>query len=209
MKRNENMTNKSVADIDQSIWVNPKKEFGGNIYVISKQNITSLAGCPDVINGALDARNNMLPTLAHGPSDVASWANFDRNYQLTSLVGGPKTVGGYYSVESCNLTNLDGLPVKIGTNLFLCGNPLTSLRGINQLKEMNGFIYLSECSIKSHILGVFFINGCNGLMVDDNTSAFFERAAHCVNRHIDKGRAGIIPCQQELITLGLYDFANI
>jgi hypothetical protein len=61
--------------------------------------------------------------------------------------------------------------------------------------------------ITSHILGVFFIKGCKG--INSNNKGYFGRAAEIVNTHISKGRAGLLPCTQELIEAGLVAFAQI
>jgi hypothetical protein len=154
--------------------------------VISDVTLTSLEGSPDVV-GVL---------IASGIRHV------------TSLVGGPKEVGGKYSFTNGGLTSLDGIPVKIGGYLDLSNNPLTSLHGINKLKEMKGNIYLGGCPITSHILGVFFIKGCTGIVTSDNFD-FVRKVATIVNGHISKGRSGLLTCQQELIDAGLADFAKI
>jgi hypothetical protein len=103
---------------------------------------------------------------------------------------------------------LDGLPDKIVGYLFLFNNPLSSLRGINKLKEMDGPINLERCPITSHILGVFLIKGCDSIYPGMATSAF-GKAADIVNQHIGKGRAGLLICTHELIEAGLSDFAQI
>jgi hypothetical protein len=157
----------------------------GNVYVIDT-SIAYLDGCPEVIVGSFV---------------------IDDNHFLTSLVTGPTEVGGHYSAENCILTSLDGSPVKIGGYLSLSSNPLTSLKSINQLKEMKGTIFIDGCPIKSHILGVFFIKGCVGLFSD--CDPLCDKACDIVNRHILKGRAGLLACTQELIEAGLHDFAQI
>jgi hypothetical protein len=149
-------------------------------------NLSSLEGCPDEINGEF--------ACSHNP-------------YLDSLVGGPKITMCEYSASSCNLTSLIGIPVKIGGYLLLNDNPLTSLVGVNKLKEMSGAIYLDDCLITSHILGVFFIKGCSNIATINKGD--FGKAVKIVNRHIRKGRAGLLPCTQELIEAGLHDFAQI
>jgi hypothetical protein len=157
----------------------------GSIRVMNK-NLTSLDGCPEVIVGDF---------------------SIGRNHQLCSLVGGPREVGIFYSAYSCGLTSLEGLPVKIQGTLNLTCNPLTSLQGINQLKEMGGILYVDECPITSHILGVFFIKGCKGISASHDCP--LGKAVEILNRHIGKGRAGLLACTNELIGAGLADFAQI
>jgi hypothetical protein len=157
----------------------------GNIWIIGT-NLTSLEGCPEVVVGSFV---------------------IDDHRSLASLIGGPKEVGGFYAADRCGITCLEGIPVKIGRYFDIANNPLTSLQGINNLKEMDGWMNLRHCPITSHILGVFFIKGCKGLKTGGNQ--VFGKAANIVNRHIDKGRSGLLPCQQELIEAGLAEFAQI
>jgi hypothetical protein len=200
----------------------------GNI-VVSNRNLISLVDSPNIIHGSYDcSRNKGIRSLASGPKEVtgAYFAHdcslttivgapqsiggsfdIDGNPSLLSLVGGPKEVGGHYSADNCGLSSLEGLPVKIGGFLDLSDNPLTSLKGINQLKEMHGDLSLYECPITSHILGVFFINGCGWLIAAD--AGDFGKAADIVNRHISKGRSGLLMCTQDLIEAGLDAFAQI
>jgi hypothetical protein len=161
-------------------------DIAGNIYTTCR-NLISLEGCPKAVLGRF--------TVSDNPS-------------LFSLFGGPEEVlGASYMASHCGLTSLDGIPIKIGGSLYLNDNPLTSLQGINKLKEMNGSICINGCLITNHILGVFFIKGCQGISV--KYQGDFGKAADIVNRHIDKGRAGLLPCQKELIEAGLADFAQI
>jgi hypothetical protein len=157
--------------------------------------------------GNLHLSNQNLTALVNVPKIIPRRFGCSYNKKLQSLIGGPTNVGGRYSANDCALTSFNGIAVKIGGDLFLPNNPLTSLQGINQLKEMKGLIYLDDCPITSHILGVFFIKGCSGIYA--HTDTMFGQAAIIVNRHISKGRAGLLPCTQELIEAGLADFAQI
>jgi hypothetical protein len=160
----------------------------GDIWV-SHKNLTSLEGCPELVTGKFI---------------------LDSNSKLTSLIGGPKEVGGYYSADTCDLRSLEGLPIKINSELDIRYNEsLTSLQGINQLKEMKGHVWISGCPIASHILGVFLIKGCSGISNDEFAFGKLGAALEIVNSHISKGRAGLIACIQELIEAGLDDFAQI
>jgi hypothetical protein len=191
--------------------------------------LTSLKGCPDELLGScIISRNPQLSSLEYGPSFVGGnfhaadcsftslvgaprevKGNFviNRNERLTSLVGGPSIVGGKYTARYCELTSLIGIPSRIGGGLSLTDNPLTSLQGINKLKEMRGLIDLEFCQIKSHILGVFLIKGCSGIHTKDRD--ILGQVEQIVNAHIMKGRSGMLACQQELIDAGLSDFAQI
>lgn len=66
--------------------------------------LASLQGCPVIVGGDFDCRNN----------------------NLNSLKGGPKEVGGNYVCSGNNLTSLEGAPnKKIGFLLYSDENPLS------------------------------------------------------------------------------------
>jgi hypothetical protein len=183
------------------------KEVNGD-YSANNCGLTSLVGFPAVVgHGCYISDNPSLTSMEGGPEVVIGEFKVNHNPLLTSLIGGPKEVGDYYCVQDCGLISLEGLSVTIGGYLSLDSNPLTSLSGINKLKEMNGSIYANDCPITSHILGVFFIKGCLGIRTMG--SGDFRKAVGVVNRHISKGRAGLLACQKELIEAGLADFAQI
>ena len=119
----------------------------------------------------------------------------------------PNTIDGNFNCSFNELKSLDGIPVKIGGFLDISNNRFTSLQGIKQLKEMKGLLYTYNCPIKSHILGVFFINGCSGILANNRSN--FGKAVAIVNCHIRKGRSGLLPCTKELIEAGLEEFAKI
>jgi hypothetical protein len=57
-------------------------------------------------------------------------------------------------------------------------------------------------------LGVFFIKGCYGITSHD-ADAKISKVCDIVHKHISKGRAGLLPCTQELIEAGFAAFAQI
>jgi hypothetical protein len=158
------------------------------------------------IDGDLDLRQCELTSLEGCPTALSGGLFISRN-KLSTLLGGPTIVGNHFGASQCALTDLNGIPARIGGDLYLENNPLTSLQGINKLKEMNGWIYLRDCPITSHILGVFFIKGCKGIFA--GYSIQLQAASDIVNKHISKGRSGLIYCTQELIRAGLSQYADI
>jgi hypothetical protein len=199
------MTTKSFFDMGPEIW---KLSYGSSIYDFSGCGLTSLHGSPKIVNHSLLLEDNLLQSLSEGPSIVEGDFSIGSNRLIQSLHDGPKVVHGDYDATDCDIGMLSYVPERIEGDFLLAKNPLTSLKGINQLKEMDGRIYLDNCYIVSHILGVFFIKGCTGFKIRGSANPF-SMAAAIVNRHIDKGRAGLLPCQKELIEAGLTDFAQI
>jgi hypothetical protein len=198
---------KSVKDLGPDIWKYPNVKYSSRAYDLDYNGLTSLEGCPEIALHSLFLSNNVISSLAGSPKEINGDFGISENQQLGSLIGGPSIVHGYYAAVNCGLVSIDGIPEMINGSLNLSRNKLTSLQGITKLKEMNGYLYIDDCPITSHILGVLFIKGCKGIV--DNSISQITKAANIVNRHIEKGRSGLIPCQMELIEAGLADFAQI
>jgi hypothetical protein len=159
---------------------------GDSDFDISELSLESLEGCPKLVKGAFYVNDNKLRTL----------------------VGGPLWVGAMVDLTSNTLTSLDGIPAYIGGSLILDNNhTLTSLRGVNQVKTLGGSIIITDTPITSHILGVFFISGCDQLYTTDAGS--FGRAADIVNAYLHLGRSGLLQCTTALIESDLADYAQI
>jgi hypothetical protein len=179
-----NKTNSSVSDLP-TIITDPL--YDGTVRLVNF-GLTSLDGCPNVIPGRFEVRGN----------------------QLNSLFGGPSIVGDLYDASYNHIKSLDFLPTKIGGGFNLDSNRLVSLQGINKLKEMDGVIRIRDMNITSHILGVFFIKGCAGLMIRESKHvSSLTKAVNMVNDFILSGRGGLLPCQKALIEAGLHDYAQM
>ncbi|MCG3175395.1 MAG: hypothetical protein MOGMAGMI_00324 [Candidatus Omnitrophica bacterium] len=90
--------------------------------------LKTLKGCPEVVNGWFDCSYNNLTTLKGCP-EVVDGSFFCSNNQLTTLVGCPKVVNGRFDCSHNNLTTLEGCP-KVVNGWFDCdNNQLTTLVG--------------------------------------------------------------------------------
>jgi hypothetical protein len=204
---NMNDPSKSVADMGPEIWERPLVYLLKPWFFLNNKNLNSLSGSPQVIYGCIDLNNNPLLSWAGGPTEVRGC--IDANAcKFTSLVGCPTIIDGWFDIDHNPITTLDGIPERINGMLFLSNTLLTTLHGINKLKSMSGCIMLNRTAIQSHIMGVFFIKGCTGIDTNEYDTSF-AKAAEVVNRHIIKGRSGLLACTQELIKAGLADFAQI
>jgi len=84
----------------------------------SANQLTTLAGAPQTVDGEFYCRNNQLTTLEGAPKTVG--VDFlCGNNQLTSLVGAPQTVDGNFDCEHNQLTSLVGAPLTVG-GAFYC-----------------------------------------------------------------------------------------
>ena len=75
-------------------------------------NLTSLEGAPQIVNGAFYCSGNMLTSLTGAPQTVGGEFGCTDN-KLTSLEGAPETVGGEFSCYNNRLTSLAGAPKTI------------------------------------------------------------------------------------------------
>ena len=96
-----------------------------------------------------------------------------------------------------------GIDYEVGH--FDCyGNELTSLKGVHRyIAEIQGNFFASDNPIKSHVLGLLLIKGIAKIQLDN------KQVEEILNRHLDKGRAGMLMAQEELIEAGLEVFAQL
>ncbi len=71
-----------------------------------------------------------------------------------------------------------------------------------RITEIKG-IDASDNPIKSHVLGSLLIKGVTEVRLDN------EQVTEILNRHLGKGRAGMLMAQEELIEAGLEEFAQL
>lgn len=90
-------------------------------------NITSLRGCPRLIQGAFFCSRNFLKD--------------------NGLIGGPQQVEGSYAASSCGLKSLEGIAFKIEEDLYIDNNSLYSLEFIP--KEIQGSLYMAGNPIRT------------------------------------------------------------
>lgn len=113
----------------------------GNFYFEKCDNLTSLEGCPEIVEGDFIIKEcNNLKSLVGAPNEVDCFIctncsklitlqgapqyvehNFDceNNVSLSSLVGAPKEVGGNFECNHTAITSLEGAPESVG-GAFMC-----------------------------------------------------------------------------------------
>jgi hypothetical protein len=69
--------------------------------------------------------------------------------------------------------------------------------------EIKGIFYAIENPIESHVLGLLLVKGVTRVYLDN------EQVAKILNRHLGKGRAGMLMAQEELIDAGLEECARL
>ena len=124
--------------------------------------------------------------------------------KLTSLNGAPSHVGGGFNCSYTRLTSLAGAPSHVDGYFYCSYNELTSLKDVHKhITEIKGIFYAIKNPINSHVLGLLLIKGVTKVQLDN------ERVAEILNRHLGKGRVGMLMAQEELIEAGLEEFAQL
>jgi hypothetical protein len=165
-------------------------------------------GGPTTIHGNFNVSSNLLVSLIGGPQVVDGdyWIS---GTPLTSLVGAPDSIGGDFACVNTPILSIEGIPRHINGDIFLQNcRQLHSFENIQKhILSMDGFIYMEYTEITSNILGLFLIKGFKGIR--GNQPSYTLELMHIVNRHLIKGRAGMLSCQQELIESGHFELAQI
>ena len=157
----------------------------------------------DYEGGNFYCYNNKLTSLEGAPSHVDGYFNCSVN-KLTSLAGAPSHVGDDFSCSHNELTSLEGAPSRVNGDFYCYYNELTSLKDVHKhIAEIKGIFYAIENPIESHVLGLLLIKGVTEVRLDD------RRVKEILNKHLGKGRAGMLMAQEELIDAGLEEFAQL
>ena len=124
--------------------------------------------------------------------------------RLTSLKGAPSHVDGYFYCSDNRLVSLVGAPSHVDGSFSCSVNKLTSLKDVHKhITEINGKFYAVGNPIKSHVLGLLLIRGVTEVRLDN------KQVKEILNRHLGKGRVGMLMAQEELIEAGLEEFAQL
>lgn len=145
-------------------------------------DLTSLEGSPKKVTGLFDCTEN----------------------KLTSLEGGPEYVGDSFLCSINQLTSLKGAPIAVYGNFRCTVNQLTSLKDVHRIiHKITGTFYATQNPIKSHVLGLLLIVDLANIQIDN------KLVQKILNKHLGKGRAGLLLAQEELIELGYEEFAQL
>ena len=153
--------------------------------------------------GNLDCNNDQLTSLEGAPSRVGGYFTCVNN-RLTSLKGAPSYVHRGFSCANNQLISLEGAPSRVGSDFYCSNNQLTSLKDVHRyIAEIQGNFFAFDNPIKSHVLGLLLIKGITEIHIDN------MQVEEILNRHLNKGRAGMLQAQEELIESGLEEFAQL
>ena len=166
-----------------------KDEHDGDLD-IPRQNLTSLEGCPKIINGSFYCSVN----------------------NLESLVGGPEKVKASYFCDNNQLLSLDEIAFYIGNNLSFEGNPIESIAGIHKKITYlggNGIWIPSSC--KNGVLDIFKMNASklmNFYCGNENVNDIFEKYLELAKSGQLTKTQATLHCQSELIENNLDEYTE-
>jgi len=153
----------SYRDIDSIC-----EKYGIYNYTINKDNTIDVDGVVNLsykeltklplkfgkVSGDFYCNNNNLTTLEGGPQSVGRSFNCRNNY-LNTLEGCPKSVGGSFNCSENELTTLEGGPQSVGENFYLEENELKDLYGFPEFFDNTIYYYNNPIE---EILDLFNIN---------------------------------------------------
>lgn len=190
----------------------PKKVHGDFFCYGTK--IKSLDGLPEKIGGCISIEFNKLDSLKGCP-DIVNGGGFDCSHNnIRSFDGAPKKVNGNFKASNCKfLSDINDIPEYIKSDLYLddCES-LMSLKDIHKhLKKMgygNGYggcVHAYRSGIKSHVLGLLLIDGCNQFNHHDDT------VSRIMNKYLSQPFTPhrVYECQDELIEAGFEEYAQL
>ena len=128
------------------------------------------------------------------------------NHGLTSLRGGPSLISGFFDGSKNKLKSLKGAPRSVGGSFACSYNKLTSLHDVHKfINKINGMIYAGGNPITSCVLGVLLIDGCRGLVIDN------QKVEVIINKYLPnhRGFSAVIECQSELLDAGFNEYAKL
>ena len=115
-------------------------DLTGQIYKgdidVGQENLTSLEGAPERVQGNFYCFDNDLTSLEYAPKEVTG--SFDcNNNNLTSLKGAPEVVGHNFYCTHNYLTSLEHAPKEVGSFFNCSYNKLTSAKGAPTVPVIN------------------------------------------------------------------------
>jgi hypothetical protein len=177
------MKRKSVRELKGYSFEDPYK---GDFYCISKQ-LTSLEGCPKVVNGNFYCNNNNLQSLQYCPQLVNGSFHCGNN-KLQSLQYCPQIVKGHFNCDH---------------------NKLQSLQNIHKYcKQLDKQLWAFNNPIKSHVLGVMLIENIKHIILSTDRNNKLQTIENIINTHIKTDR-DVYLCQDNLIKAGFAEYAQL
>jgi len=156
-------------------------------FLISRNRLESLKGCPSEVNGLFSCTGNKnLKSLEHGPKYTEGY--YCRDCALESLEGSPNIVKGKFDFSNNFIESLVGSPEKVGSFVGRL-NSLEDLKGLPGVIEGN--IDLSQNNIGSlagcvqKIYGEFIMDNNNLISLEGGPKEIGESSKYSVYSNSD------------------------
>jgi hypothetical protein len=189
---------KSVKDLRGYPFEDP---HNGNVYCVN-EHLTSLEGCPQIVNGDFDCSINDLQSLQYCPQNVKGDFHCSIN-KLQSLQYCPQIIKGDFRCSINKLQSLQYCPQIVKGDFYCSSNNLQSLQNIHKYcKQIGGILWAHNNPIKSHILGVMLIENVTQFIFDN------KQVHNIINTHLKTDRDVFI-CQDNLIKAGFAEYAQL
>jgi hypothetical protein len=174
----------------------------GMDYRCGHNQLVTLEGAPQRLKGSFVCDYNRLPSLKGGPIEVGGGYGCSFN-RLTSLAGCAQTIGeNLVAGNNKYLTSLEGGPRSVGRGVFLefCER-LTSLQNVHLHLPEARTIFLSKDPITGPLLGLLRIKGLMLVGLDD------RRLMGILNKYLPEGN--LLACAMELVEAGYEEHAKL
>lgn len=132
---------------------------------------------------------------------------------ISSMHGGPDKIEDQYNLGFNYLSTFDYAPSFVGGTVSLNGNSFSHLHNIHKhFKHIGQLLHCERMTIRSHVLGIMLIEGLQGVRFSCPQSKMLNQkllqVQEIINKHL-KGARDIHECQQELIDVGLPEYARL
>jgi hypothetical protein len=174
----------------------------GSDYHCSSNLLVTIEGAPRRLNGNFMCDCNRLPSLKGGPIEVGGSYGCSYN-RLTSLAGCAQTIGeNLIAGNNKYLTSLEGGPRSVGGGVFLefCEN-LISLQNVHLHLPEALSIFLSKVPITGPLLGLLRVKKLRRVVLDD------DRLTSILNKYLPEGNP--LACAMELVEAGYEEQAKL
>lgn len=166
----------------------------------------------DQIDSLLEINNtiNLSARITESDCIVVRRSVYLRNKNYKQIPFKILTVNQDFDISNNELTTIENLPTNVGMTLDLSGNLIVSLEGIHNIVKSCTEIRLTSVPVKSGGIGLLLVDGLQkirykGINFDGRMAAAFE----IIDSHLDKGKNGLLACQEELIEAGLESYAEL
>jgi len=158
------------------------------------------------VPGIFDCSNTKIKSLEQGPSYVGGWF-YCWNTNITSLEQGPSYVGDDFYCSHTSITSLQGGPSWVGGDFICYLTNISSLHNIHKEIKHIGRRLLIPDIVKSHVLGVVFIEGLQEIQFYYRDTEQ-KQVENIINKHLAEDR-NIHLAQEELLESGLSEYAKL